>query len=71
MCLISTYGLLKRESRVGSTGDLQLGRHGKTGMGWCAWCCSTLSGLGHFVEGMPFEEAEIGARKRRETGTEL
>ena len=34
-------------------------------MGWHAWCWSTLSALGHFVEGMPFGEAEIGARKRR------
>ena len=35
-------------------------------MGRHAWCWSTLSALGHFVEGMPFEEAEIGARKHRE-----
>jgi hypothetical protein len=35
-------------------------------MGRHAWCWSTLSALGHFVEGMPFEEAEIGARKWRE-----
>jgi hypothetical protein len=44
----------------------QLGRLGKTGMGRPTWCRSRLSALGHFVEGMPFEEVEIGARKRRE-----
>jgi hypothetical protein len=49
----------------------QLGRLGKTGMGRHAWCCSTLSALGHFVKGIPFEEAEIGARNGRKTGTEL
>ena len=43
----------------------QLGRLGKTGMGRHAWCWSSLSALGHFVKGMPFEEVEIGARKRR------
>ena len=66
LCLISTYRLAqKRESRVGSTGDPSSDASAKTGMGRCAWCWSTLSALGHFVEGMPFEEAEIGARKRR------
>jgi hypothetical protein len=35
-------------------------------MGRHAWCCSTLSALGYFAKRMPFEEAEIGARKRQE-----
>jgi hypothetical protein len=36
-----------------------------------AWCWSTLSALGHFVEGIPFEEAETGARNGGKTRTEL
>jgi hypothetical protein len=28
-------------------------------------------GAGHFLEWMPFEEVEIGARNGRKTGTEL
>jgi hypothetical protein len=59
-------GFLKNRNRASAQRRLQLGRLGKTGMGQHAWCWSTLSALGRFVDGMPFEEAEIGARKRRE-----
>jgi hypothetical protein len=58
-------GLLKNGNRASAQTAPPARTPRKKRKGQHAWCWSTLSALGHFVEGMPFEEAEIGARKRR------